>query len=129
MWTWEMYFEDDQMRADKYYETEDEARRSAAAAYATLPKSGWSALLDARARNAATTSHVTKALARHGARPGRMHASAPGAALKIPGSSNGPPEPFCDRSKLRSARKLGLPDKAQNRYPGEEAMIIRNNLD
>jgi hypothetical protein len=24
---------------------------------------------------------------------------------------------------------LGLPDKAQNRYPGEEAMIIRNNLD
>jgi hypothetical protein len=51
----------------------------------------------------------------HGARPGRMHASAPGAALKIPESSNGPPEPFCDRSKLRSARKLGLPDKTQNR--------------
>jgi hypothetical protein len=37
--------------------------------------------------------------------------------------------PFCDRSKLRSACKLGLPDKAQNRYPGQEAMIIRNNLD
>jgi hypothetical protein len=26
------------------------------------------------------------------------------------------------------ARKLGLPDRAQNRYPGQEAMIIRNNL-